>query len=61
MVISVLMKDICEHLGIIRVDLSKNPNNEDKIYILNQERVDVYNRRQNELLELIKKFDLSSD
>ena len=55
------MKDICEHLGIIKVDSSKEPNNEDKIYILNQERVDVYNQRQNELLELIKKFDLSSE
>ena len=61
MVVSILMKEICEHLGILSTDSPKKPNNNDKIYIFNQERVDVYNQRQNELLELIKKFNLSSE
>jgi len=62
MVISILLKEICEYLGILNTDPSKKgSNNNDKIYQFNHERIDLNNQRQNKLLELTKKFNLSTE
>lgn len=58
-VISFLMKEACEYLGVIPVELAKKAAAKEKIYLLNQEKIDYYMQRKNKLSEIADKHGIS--
>jgi len=60
-VISFLMKEVCEYLGVLPMEIVKKTSVKEKIYLLNLEKVEFYNQRQNKVIEVAHKHNIPLD
>ena len=60
-VISFVMKEACEYLGIVPVENAKKTSVKEKIYLFNLEKIEFYNQRQNKVIEVAHKHNIPLD
>ena len=60
-VISFLMKEASEYLGVQPAENVKKASAKEKVYLLNEEKFNYYNERQNRLIEVAHKNNVPLD
>jgi len=60
-VISFLMKEISEYLGVTPLENAKKISAKEKIYLLNNEKIEFYNQRENKIIEIAHKHGVVLD
>ena len=57
-VISFLLKEVCEYLGVIPLEMTKKTSAKERIYLFNLEKIKHYEHRLEELNEIVKQQNL---
>jgi hypothetical protein len=57
-VVSFLLKEVCEYLGVIPLEMTKKASAKERIYLFNIEKIRYYENRLEKFNEIVKQHNL---
>jgi len=59
-VLSFMLKEVTEYMGLVQQETKKGKNNNDKILKYGEEKADYFNKKQDKLIAISKKYNIST-
>lgn len=57
-VFSFVMKEVCEHMGIVQNEGKKGKSNNDKVLGFTEKKIEFFNGKQDKFLNISKKYNI---